>query len=129
MVGDASSSRAVFGQNEQASDRPDGPSTCSGQVGCQTDLPVQGREHAAHIRHHALDLDDQERARRCVEPKDVDRTALAVDAECHLGRDIPAISAKLRDHGLHERGMAAVSKAIEPFSLIQDPHLQISAER
>lgn len=94
-----------------------------------SDLAVEGRQHALHVGHDGLDLDNEERPGRGVPGEDVDGSALPADRERCLGQCLPTRGAKDLEHLLDDGRVIGVKESIRGFAMPIHPQDQPRIER
>ena len=114
MIGNAAAIRGTVGDQEAHADDSRPPAERPSDLGGDPPLPIERPVEFPDVHDFRLDLNDQERAGRCMPSDDVDDAAIRIERERDFGpSDPPWHRGQPPEGKLGQRGMTRVDNSIE----------------
>jgi hypothetical protein len=120
--------RRVARKDDRLRDPGPAPTTSSGNLRREPDLPVERGEHLLEVWHNRLGLDHEQPSGRRVPGQQVDAPSLAADPERHFYCTPPAYPGEDLDQSLSDRRMDGIEQPVELFASPAHSDVQLSAQ-
>ena len=114
---DPAPGRPVVGKDQDPRSLDRRPTARVCDLGPETSLSIEPREHRLHVRHDGLHLDHQQDSCSRMEAQDVDRASLPTEIEGDLRHGLPAARFQDRDRSFDEVGVSCIGQSVEPFAV------------
>ncbi len=126
--------RPAIGNQQPARDPIRPPAAVGSDLWGEPNLAIECSQEIRDVDELRLELDDEERARRCVPSQLIDHASFAVDGEGNLGRELPGLDlGEPPRECLMQRSVAGIDGSVElsasPSNGIVDPGIERQRDR